>query len=314
MSNWNQNKVLVIGAGELGSAVLQQLAEHSLAKANGNSVSVLLRGSTIESEEGQKRTKIQHLQKLGIELVPGDIDKQTITELATTFENFTTIVGCTGMTGGEGTQSKILEAVLAAKASRYIPWQFGVDYDIIGPEAGNGLFAEQCQIRQSLRSQTETDWKIISTGMFMSFIFEAYFGVVTKKSDTGQIQVNALGNWSNKVTLTHVEDIGKCTAEVVWRWHEVEDSVVFTAGDTISYQQLRNEVENATHEDAMGSELSLQSLQQGLAQEPVNGIKKYRLVFGESKGVAWPKEKSFNFKHAISTLTLGQGIQRYLRA
>ena len=310
MARVNPNKVLVIGAGELGTAVLQQLAKYPLAKAEGNSISVLLRQSTITSEAAEKRTKIQHLREQGIEFVTGDIDAQNITELATTFANFTTIIGCLGMTGGAGTQLKILEAVLAAKVSRYIPWQFGVDYDIIGPDAGSGLFGEQCQIRELLRGQTAIEWKIVSTGMFMSFIFEEYFGVLTQKAD--ELQVNALGSWSNKVTLTDVEDIGKCTAEVVWRWEDVEDSVIFTAGDTISYQQLRDEVENATHNDAVRSELSLQSLRKGLAQEPTNAIKKYQLVFGEGKGVAWPKERSFNFNHGISTMTLKEGIQKYL--
>ena len=313
MARVSPNTVLVMGAGELGTAVLQQLATHPLAKAEGNSISVLLRESTIKSEAEEKKTKTQHLREQGIELVSGDIDAQNITELATTFANFTTIVGCLGMTGGVGTQSKILEAVFAAKVSHYIPWQFGVDYDIIGPEAGNGLFAEQCQIRELLRGQTATEWKIISTGMFMSFIFEEYFGVVTKKAITGELQVNALGSWGNKVTLTDVEDIGKCTAEVVWKWEDIAESIIFTAGDTISYQQLKNEIENATHKDAMGSELSLQLLREELAQEPANAIKKYQLVFGEGKGVAWPQESSFNFNHGISTMTLEQGIEKYLK-
>ena len=314
MARVSPNKVLVIGAGELGTAVLQQLATHPLAKAEGNSISVLLRESTIKSEAEEKKTKTQHLREQGIELVSGDIDAQNITELATTFANFTTIVGCLGMTGGAGMQSKILEAVLTAKVSRYIPWQFGVDYDIIGPEAGNGLFAEQCQIRKVLRSQSATQWKIISTGMFMSFIFEEYFGVVTKEAVTGELQVNALGSWSNQVTLTDVEDIGKCTAEVVWRWEDVEESIIFTAGDTISYQKIKNETEKASDKGAMGSELSLQLLRKKLAQEPANAIKKYQLVFGEGKGVAWLKEGSFNSRRGISTMTLEQGIRKYLKA
>ena len=312
MARVSPNNVLVIGAGELGTAILQQLAAHPLGKAESNSISVLLRGSTIKSEAVEKRNKVQNLQKQGVELVPGDIDAQNITELATTFANFTTIVGCLGMTGGAGTQTKILEAVLTAKVSRYIPWQFGVDYDIIGPEAGNGLFAEQCQIRKRLRSQTATEWKIISTGMFMSFIFEEYFGVVTQKAD--ELQVNALGSWSNKVTLTDVEDIGNCTAEVVWRWKDFEESIIFTAGDTISYQELKNKIENASQKDTMRSELSLQLLRRELAQEPANAIKKYQLVFGEGQGVAWPKERSFNFTQGISTMTLEQGIEKYLKA
>lgn len=48
--------------------------------------------------------------------------------------------------------------------------------------------------------------------MFMSFSFEALFGVVSGDRGT----VRALGIWENEVTVTAPGDIGVVVAEVVW--------------------------------------------------------------------------------------------------
>jgi len=72
------------------------------------------------------------------------------------------------------------------------------------------------------------------TGIFISFLFEDFFGVVSGDLKT----VRALGSWQNTVTVTDVEDIGKVTAEVGWDGDGIRNEVVFIAGDTISYRRL----------------------------------------------------------------------------
>jgi len=66
----------------------------------------------------------------------------------------------------------LARAVLDAGVRRYVPWQFGVDYDVIGRGSAQDLFDEQLDVRDALRSQSGTEWVIISTGMFTSFLFE----------------------------------------------------------------------------------------------------------------------------------------------
>ena len=54
-----------------------------------------------------------------------------------------------------GTQLKLAHAVLGVKGGnvkRYVPWQFGVDYDIIGRGSAQELFDEQLGVRDLLRS------------------------------------------------------------------------------------------------------------------------------------------------------------------
>ena len=333
------NAVLVLGAGELGTAVLTNLASHPLSQTGGgHSISVLLRPSTIAAAadpanaNAKRAEEVRHLTALGIALVPGDVQTDSVEDLSATFAAFDTVVGCLGMTGPAGVQGKIARAVLRAGVRRYIPWQFGVDYDVIGPEAGGGLFAEQCEVREVLRGQKGTEWKVVSTGMFLSFVFEAVFGVVVQQSGgagagagrageqlggvgiQGGLSINALGGWGNGVTLTDVRDIGRCTAELVWRWGEIEEQIVFTAGETVSYRHLAETLRTASGREVKLQEWTVPFLEEELKKDPGNPIKKYRVVFAQGKGVAWPKDTSFNAKRGIQTMSLAEGVEKYLRA
>jgi hypothetical protein len=209
------------------------------------------------------------------------------------------------MVGGPGLQTKLAQAVLTAKVKRYIPWQFGVDYDVIGHGSDQDLFTEQLEVRALLRNQSTTNWVIVSTGLFMSFLFEEVFGVVTKDRRT----VRALGSWENTVTVTHVEDIGKMTAVVVFDEPELRDEVVYTAGDTISYKEVAKVVEGVYGFEVKREEWTVPYLKDTLREDPDNGIKKYRVVFAEGKGVAWGKEKTLNEKKGIALQTVDQWLR-----
>jgi hypothetical protein len=43
--------------------------------------------------------------------------------------------------------------MLSAGVKRYLPWQFGVDYDVIGRGSAQTLFDEQFDVRDLLRGQ-----------------------------------------------------------------------------------------------------------------------------------------------------------------
>jgi len=304
------NSILIIGAGELGMAVLQHLAKHTT-----NTLHVLIRPSTLAATDPTKTSLISHLRSIGITPLPGDIATDSIDTLAAIFKPFTTVVGCSGMTGSSGTQTKIATAVLTAGVKRYIPWQFGVDYDVIGYAGGDGIFSEQLDIRALLRGQKGTEWKIVSTGMFMSFVFEAAFGVVVRDAETGGWIVNALGSWSNRVTLTDVDDIGRCTAEVVSHWANVSDEIVYLAGDTVTYGQLADVVEEVGGSKVERVEWTVDHLKAELAKDPQNPMTRYRLVFAEGRGLAWNKVDSFNQKAGIAMVVpVDEGARRYLGA
>ena len=285
----NNTSILVLGTGELGMAILRNLAKH-IARFSGATITALLRPSSIDSPNLGKQRDISELRSLGVNFLPGDL-ADSATELSALFKDFHTVISCTGFVTGSGFQLKLTRAVLDAGMKRYFPWQFGVDYDLIGRGSAQDLWDEQLDVRDLLRSQDRTEWIIVSTGMFTSFLFEPSFGVV----DLAQNTVHALGSWSTAVTVTTPEDI------------------VYTAGDTITYERLADIVDSALGRKVRRVEWSVPELKDELAKDPNDVIKKYRVVFAEGKGVSWNINKTFNAQRGIQTLGVEQWARQNLR-
>ncbi|MCJ1364792.1 hypothetical protein MMC16_003909 [Acarospora aff. strigata] len=262
------NSILVLGAGELGSVVLRALAAHSQRRSN--TITVVLRPTSTSSIDAPKQARTSEFKSLGISTLAGDIVHATEAELSTLFTPFDTIIGCTGMTCPAGTQLKLARAVLASHTRRYIPWQFGVDYDVIGRGSSQDLFSEQLDVRELLRKQSGTEWVIVSTGLFMSFL--------------------------------------RVVAEVVLAAPEAH-GVVFTAGETSSYGRVAEVVEKVLALEVEREEWTVERLRQDSAQDPENGMKKYRVVFAEGKGVAWDTEHTFNVQRGMGL----QGVEDWAR-
>lgn len=152
MTQPSAQSILVLGAGELGLPVLRNLAR--VAKhAPGSNISVLLRDSTIDTQVPEKKAVVDELRSLGIQLVAADLVNDSIDQLAEVFARFDTVTGCAGMVAGRETPMKLATAALKSGVKRYFPWQFGVDFEVIGRGSPQDLFDAQCensiQMRQS---------------------------------------------------------------------------------------------------------------------------------------------------------------------
>jgi NmrA-like family len=320
------SSVLVLGAGELGSEVLKSLASHP---ARGTcKISLLLRPSTIASPSPAKRVESDAYRDAGIEFVEGDIGNPstTVEELAEIFGRFEVVVGCTGMTFPSGTQLKITRAMLLAdrnldqqeagggkKKIRYFPWQFGIDYDRVGRESGQDLFDEQLEVRDILRAQDEVDWVVVSTGMFVSFLFEEAFGVVDMAGNGGGGRVVALGSWENALTVTAVEDIGRIVAELVLVDVQ-ERGVVYVAGDTVSMKRLADVTESIVGKEVQRAVKTVDQLKMELREDGGrDAMKKYRVVFANGVGVSWDREGCYNVKKGVETVRFEEWASRNVK-
>ncbi|KAI4281650.1 MAG: hypothetical protein L6R38_003521 [Xanthoria sp. 2 TBL-2021] len=297
-------RVLVLGAGELGLPILHSLSNLASTSPilSRPTITLLVRPSTFSSPSPSKSRELAHLRDLGVSFLAADIATSHAIELASHFKHFDIIVSCTGFAGGPGTQLKLARAACEAGVAHYYPWQFGVDYDIIGPDAANGIFREQCEVRLLLRGQEKTKWTIVSTGMFTSFLLEAFFGVVEGLETAGaggEVVVTALGGWENKVTVTTPEDIGRVVSSLVLA--DQRTGVVFTAGDTVSYGRLADLVEAKIGKKVRREVWSLDFLRAELETDPENQIKKYRCLFAEGKGVSWERASTVNEELNIKT-------------
>jgi hypothetical protein len=296
MSNANRPAILIIGMGELGASVLAALRRHVAEHPDAATLSVLLRRPA-----GPDRRR-QELAGQGITVEYADVATASVAELAAVMMRYHTVISCVGFAAGSGTQRKLAQAALTAGVSRYFPWQFGVDYDEIGRGSAQPLFDEQLDVRQLLRRQRATEWVIVSTGMFTSFLFEPAFGVVDMATDT----VHALGSWDNQVTVTTPEDIGVLTADIVFAQPRIRDTVIYLAGDTISYRELADLVERVRGTPVIRQEWTTGYLLDQLAEQPDDTMRKYRAVFARPTGVAWPKAESYNAVRGITTTTAEQ--------
>jgi len=292
--NFTSQNILVLGAGELGLPVLRNLALKAKG-VDGTKISVLLRASAVESSEPAKQRDIAEIRSLGIEIVLGDLVKSSIDELAVVFARYDTVIGCAGYAAGINTPMKLARAALQSGIPRYFPWQFGVDFDVIGRGGPQDIFDAQIDVRELLRSQNQTEWVIISTGMFMSYLFEPEFGVVDLQNDA----VHALGSFDTAVTLTTPDDIGALTAEVVFAHPRIRNEIVYLAGDTVTYGEVADKLEAGLGRSFTRSVWTEQHLMEELARDPQNMMSKYRAAFAQGRGMAWDKRGTFNQRRAL---------------
>jgi hypothetical protein len=203
---------------------------------------------------------------------------------------------------------KLARAALQAHIPRYFPWQFGVDFDVIGRGSPQDIFDAQLDVRELLRGQHQTEWVIISTGMFMSYLFEPEFGVV----DLEEHAVHALGSLDTAVTLTTPDDIGVLTAEVVFTQPRIRNDIVYLAGDTVTYGDLADKLQAALGQPFSRSVWSEEYLLGELARDPHNMMRKYRAAFAQGRGVAWDKSDSFNTQRAVAVTDVASWINANL--
>jgi len=300
-------KILVLGAGELGMPVLRSLAQRA-KDVDGVTISVLLRASAAASNVPDKQRDVAEIRNLGIDIIIGDLVKSSIDELAVVFGQYDTVIGCAGYAAGIDTPMKLARAALQARIPRYFPWQFGVDFDVIGRGSPQDIFDAQLDVRELLRGQHQTEWVIISTGMFMSYLFEPEFGVV----DLEEHAVHALGSLDTAVTLTTPDDIGVLTAEVVFTQPRIRNDIVYLAGDTVTYREVADKLQAALGKPFSRSAWSEEYLLGELARDPHNMMRKYRAAFAQGRGVAWDKSDSFNAQRAIPVTDVASWINANL--
>jgi hypothetical protein len=232
------------------------------------------------------------------------------------------LICATGFAADPSSVLKLVYEVLSAGQMRksggkeklwFFPWQWGVDYDVTGDGQGlMPLFGAQRHVRNILREKAEESnvrWTVVSTGIFMSFLFERFWGVVERR-DSG-ITVRCLRDWEHKITVTDVGDIGRVLARIVASTDGVTENVVYVAGDTVSYEELANVVEKVSGEVVEREEWGLEYLKDGVRENPDDGIKKYRLVFAR-EGVWWDKEKTINAKLGMHMVDVERYAEKLL--
>lgn len=293
--------ILVIGAGELGTAILSALTAHPAHDPSTTPLAVLRRAETLASPSPATRSSLARLAAQGIAFETGDFINTPLPELVAVFKKYDVVIQAGGYGAPPGVLLRVAEAAVQAGVKRFFPWQFGVDYAAIA-EGGGGvegsghgeLFGEMLAVRRLLAGQSGTGWTVVSTGLFMSFLFLKGFGAVDLK---GRV-LRGLGGWENEVTVTDVEGIGKVVAELVYEPAE-GNGAVYVAGDTVSYAEVADLVEEVYGGEWKREEWDREFLKKRLEEQPGDLMLKYQNAFGAGVGVSWEKEKTVNYQRGI---------------
>lgn len=294
-----EKSFLVIGAGEVGLAMLNSLYEYQEKHDEQLKIGVLVQPLASSIAKIKSNSKFADITVESLDLI-----QDTSQNLITVFKKYDTIICCSGFSTGKGMQVKITKAVLDAGVSRYVPWQFGVDYDKIGSGSAQPSFDEQLEVRDLLRTQHNTHWVIVSTGMITSFLFREDFGVISLANKT----VNALGDWQHSLTLTSCEDIGNLTIGILFHQPEILDQVVFIAGDTLTFEQIHSTLEKLFATTFKRKLLDISKLEKEAEKDPENVFNRYRLVFTHP-GVTWPMSQTFNGQNNIPVVDVESWIK-----
>lgn len=294
-----EKSFLVIGAGEVGVAVLNGLYNYQEKHGQQFKIGVLVQPLAGSISKIKSNQRFVDITVEGLDLINASSQN-----LSSVFKQYDTVICCSGFSTGNGMQLKITKAVLDAGVRRYIPWQFGVDYDKIGRGSAQTSFDEQLDVRELLRAQHSTNWIIVSTGMITSFLFREDFGVISLLDK----RVSALGKWENSITLTSCEDIGNLTVEILFHQPQILDQVVFIAGDTLTFEEIANQLDGIFGIEFDRKLMDISQLEKELREDPDHVFNRYRLVFTDP-GVNWPISETFNYQNNIPTVSMKRWIE-----
>jgi hypothetical protein len=303
----SQTKILLLGAGELGTAFLPHI--YHLPNTT----------VTIGVRSPANYTQLTS-SYLSLTILPIDLSLPSA-QLTSIFAGYDILMSATGFGADPTTVLKLANEVLdAGKIKKeggqgklwFFPWQWGVDYDVTGDGQGlMPLFGAQRDVRNLQRAkaaESNVTWTVVSTGIFMSFLFEPFWGIVDRSREASEkkIVVRCLKDWEHRVTVTDVNDIGRVLSRILIGDVEAENRVLYVAGDTVSYGELAQIVGRVSGKEVVEETWGVAKLEKELAKDPEDGIKKYRLVFARD-GVWWNKENTVNAQLGMTML----GVEKY---
>ena len=130
----------------------------------------------------------------------------------------------------------------------------------------------------------------------------------SREAEGGEITVRSLKSWVRSVPVTDVSDIGRVLKRILDGHAEAANTVLYIAGDTITYGQLVDIMERVSGREVLRKVWSLDHLQNQLERNPGDLVNRYRVALA-GEGVYWPMEKTVNHRLGMKMM----GVEPYAK-
>ena len=218
-------RVLVVGTGHVGSAVLLAVAARKELSA-----AALVRPASLS--DPTKQAQLDKLRHAGVELLPGDwSDEPSV--LARQLHGVDSVVCALSSDLAKATRA-LLAACKSAGVRRFVASEFGSSVSDIGPGTPMApVVDDKLAVRRDVEA-SGLEWYAVENGFFQEFLLNPFSGV-----DVAANSVTAPGplGFHVRVATTPLAEIGRVVAEVLARG-DVRCGVVRISSGSPSYEEL----------------------------------------------------------------------------
>lgn len=310
------NILIVAGTGTFSIPIVREFLKEKYKEKF--KVSILIRKETLETTDPVKAKLIEEYKSKNAKLIPGDVMKDSVEELAEKLKGYDVVISVLGSNTPKLLsvgQKKLVEAAIQAGIKWFIPSEFGFDYANI-PEIS--LFGDEyiakIETRKTLK-ESKMKWTIVPCGMGMNFIL--YPGTTAGIDFKNKI-ITAPGSFDYKLTLTSLEDLAALLALIVLHPEETQNKTIYLAGDTVSWDDIAKICEKLSGSKFERKVVDIKQLREKLKEyKDFFDLRRVAcastIIVSGQKGVWWDKNETWNAKYhpEYKTTSVEEFLKKY---
>ena len=292
-------RVLVVGTGTVGSAVL-----HAVAARPELSASALVRPSSLA--DPTRQPQLDRLRSAGVSLVSGEYTDEPAV-LADKLRGFDSVV-CTLSRAmvAPGTRA-LLDASKTAGVRRFVPSEFGSSYHTIGYGTPmDKIVRDKLDIRDEVIA-SGLEWFAVESGFFCQYLLNPFAGV-----DLSAHSVTAPGplGWQARVATTPVAEVGRVVAELLVR-DDARGVVRISAGNP-SYDEVAALLERVSGRPVTRAVRDAADIDAAVARGDVAARFQANLGAGHP-GMAWEQSSAWNEKSGFKLQSWQEYAEQFIK-
>ena len=295
-------RVLVIGSGDAGTAILNALTRRS----NHIHASLLVRPESVEKH----RDKLASFQAAGVQVIQGSLSsslehltallRETVEEGGNVSERaaFDVVISCISHERYRTDQVKLVQAAKAAGVKRYFPTAFGMDEEAVGSPSAFSPIIEAKLKNFAAIAEVGLPYTIVSCGFWSEWLLSRLLGI-----DYSHKVITAIETFDSRISTTTLKDLGELMCEILLDPSTIDQTRLHIASDRVTLEQVAQAVERATGSTferrlATMEEMDKRRAAAVFPRMDVQAV--FLTLIHNQRGMWWPKERTWNETHPIS--------------